>query len=205
MSVTMKVSTRVSRMKRGIPFSIRGFYSLGSATAVQKAFSRLVQKGVLERVSKGLYVRPKVLQSMPSIKMTTSAEEIARVWAKEYGYKLVNQGQEEAYRLGFQTQAPMKKVYWSDGPSREFKVGNQVVEVHHISEHKLRWGKAPEGKLLRGLLVTPPEAVGVSRLKNAVQRLSLSPLETKTVLHKLSSEPLLNAWQAKLQQLEFMS
>lgn len=205
MSVAMKVSARVSRMKRGIPFSISGFYSLGSTTAVQKALSRLVQEGVLERVSKGFYVRPKFLQSMPSIKMTASAEEIARVWAKEYGYKLVNQGQEEAYRLGFQTQVPMKKVYWSDGPSREFKVGNQVVEVRHISKHKLRWGETPEGKLLRGLLVTPPESVGVASLKKAVQRLSLSPLETKTVLHKLSSEPLLNAWQGKLQQLELTS
>ena len=159
----MKVTSRVNRMKRGVPFSITGFYSLGNHTSVQKALSRLAQEGVVERVSKGFYVRPKTLSSMPSIKATTSAEQVARVWAKEHGYKLVRQGQEAAYRLGLQTQAPMKTVYWSNGPSREFRIGNQVVEVRHIGAQKLRWVKEPVGSLLRGLLVTPPESVEVSR------------------------------------------
>jgi hypothetical protein len=202
MSVAMKVASRINRMKRGVPFSITGFYSLGNRTSVQKAISRLAQEGVVERVTKGYYVRPKPLPSMPSIKTTASAEQVARVWAKEHGYKLVSQGQQAAYRLGLQTQAPMKAVYWSNGPSREFRIGNQVVEVRHISGQKLRWEKAPEGALLRGLLVTPPESVEVSGLKKAVQRLSLTPAETRNVAKKLSALPLLNAWQSKLQQLE---
>ncbi|MFK4754658.1 DUF6088 family protein [Oceanobacter antarcticus] len=205
MSVAMKVSSRVNHMKRGVPFSITGFYSLGSRTSVQKAMSRLAQESVVERVSKGFYVRPKPLPSMPSIKTTASAEQVAKVWAREHGYKLVSQGQEAAYRLGFQTQAPMKTVYWSNGPSREFRIGNQVVEVRHISGQKLRWEKTPEGMLLRGLLVTPPGSVELSGLKKAIQRLSLSPVETRSVLHKLRSLPLLNAWQGKLQQLELAS
>lgn len=205
MSVAMKVSSRVNRMKRGVPFSITGFYSLGTRTSVQKAMSRLAQEGAVERVSKGFYVRPKPLPSMPSIKTTASAEQVAKAWAKEHGYKLVSQGQEAAYRLGFQTQAPMQTVYWSNGPSREFRIGNQVVEVRHISDQKLRWGKEPEGILLRGLLVTPPESVEVSGLKKAVHRLSLTPLETRAVVKKLSSLPALNAWQEKLQQLELAS
>lgn len=204
MSIAIKVSSRVDRMRRGVPFSIAGFYSLGSKAAVQKAMSRLAQEGVLERVAKGFYVRPKPLPSIPSIKTTASAEQVAKVWAKEHGYKLVSQGQESAYRLGFQTQAPMKKVYWTNGPTREFRVGNQVVEVRHVSDQKLRWEKKPEGKLLRGLLVTPPESVEASSLKKATQRLSLSTEETRSVLHKLSSVPLLSAWQEKLKQLELM-
>ncbi|WP_223826444.1 DUF6088 family protein [Spongiibacter pelagi] len=198
----MKVASRINHMKRGIPFSITGFYSLGNRTSVQKAISRLAQEGVVERVSKGFYVRPKPLPSMPSIKTTTSAEQVAKVWAKENGYKLVSQGQEAAYRLGFQTQAPMKKVFWSNGPSREFRIGNQVVEVRHITKQKLRWENAPEGTLLRGLLVTPPESIEVSNLRKAVERLSLTPAETKAVVKKLTALPQLNAWQSKLEQLE---
>jgi len=189
-------------MKRGIPFSITGFYTLGSRTSVQKAFSRLAQEGVLERVSKGFYVRPKPLPSMPSIKTTASAEQVARVWAKVHGYKLVSQGQEAAYRLGLQTQAPMKTIFWSNGPSREFKIGNEVVEVRHITGQKLRWGNGPEGALLRGLLVTPPESVEVSNLKTAFSRLSISGSEVREILHKLSALPLLQGWQNKFRQLE---
>ncbi len=39
-------------------------------------------------------------------------------------------------------------------------------------------------------------------MKKAVQRMSLSPVETRSVLHRLRSLPLLNAWQGKHQQLE---
>ena len=192
-------------MKRGSPFSITGFYTLGSRTSVQKAISRLAQEGVIERVSKGYYARPKPLPSMPSITTTASAEQVAKAWAKEHGYKLASQGQEAAYRLGLQTQAPMKTVFWSTGPSREFKVGNQVVEVRHTSSQKLRWEKEPEGALLRGLLVTPPEAVEVSGLKKAIQRLSLTPAEARTAIRRLIALPLLTSWQSKLQQLELVT
>jgi hypothetical protein len=205
MSVSMKVASRINRMKRGRPFSITGFYTLGSRTSVQKAISRLAQEGVVERVSKGYYARPKPLPSMPSITTTASAEQVAKVWAKEHGYKLASQGQEAAYRLGLQTQAPMKTVFWSTGPSREFKVGNQVVEVRHTSSQKLRWEKTPEGALLRGLLVTPPEAVEISGLKKAIQRLSLTPAEARTAIRRLTALPLLASWKSKLQQLELVA
>ena len=201
MSVAMKVALRIGHIKRGVPFAITGFYALGSHTSVQKALSRLTKDGVLERVSKGFYVRPKPMVSMPSIKVTTSAESVAKAWAREHGYKLVSQGQEAAYRLGFQSQAPMKKVFWSNGPSREFRVGNQVVEIRRISSQKLRWQNAPEGALLRGLLVTPPESIEVFELEQAMRRLSLTPVEERLAVKKLCALPLLNGWQAKLEQL----
>jgi len=202
MSVAQKILAKLNRMQRGTPFSINSFYELGSETSVQKTFSRMVQQGLVARLSKGFYARPKPLPSLPSIKVTASANEVARVWAKQHGYKLVSQGLESAYRLGFQTQAPMKTVFWSNGPSREFKIGNQIVEVRHTSERKLRWENKPEGALLRGLLVTPPQSVGVPALKKAVQRLSLNPTQVKIITRKLSSLPQLSEWKNKLQQLE---
>lgn len=202
MSAAMKVSSRVSRMKRGVPFSINGFYSLGSHASVQKALSRLAKDGVVERVSKGFYSRPKSLPSMPSIKISASAEQVAKAWAREHGYKLASQGQEAAYRLGLQTQAPVKTIFWTNGPSRQFKIGHEVVEVRHTTGQKLRWSKALEGTLLRGLSVISPDQVEVSGLKLAFKRLSLSPAETKEALSKLSAVPLLQAWEGKFQQLE---
>ncbi|MFP5628712.1 hypothetical protein ACLD11_21820, partial [Salmonella sp. 741265116_PST] len=53
MSVAALARQRVHRMKRGIPFSISGFYSLGSRASVQQAMSRLVKEGLLVRVERG--------------------------------------------------------------------------------------------------------------------------------------------------------
>ena len=189
-------------MKLGVPFSIQGFYKLGSLTSVQKAMSRLAKDGVIARVSKGFYVRPKPLVSIPSIKTTTSAEQVAKVWAKQNGYKLVCQGDEVAYRLGLQTQAPIRSIYWTNGPAREFRIGNELVQVKHISEKKLRWVGKPEGALLRSLIVMSPESVELASIKTAIKRLSLTMQEAVSIFRKLSELVVLQNWRHKLQEFE---
>lgn len=50
MSVIALVRQRINRMRRGIPFSISGFYPLGSRASVQQAMSRLAKEGMIVRV-----------------------------------------------------------------------------------------------------------------------------------------------------------
>lgn len=202
MSASAKVNERIARLRKGVPFSIGGFYQLGTQTSVQKAMSRMVKEGEIVRVSKGMYVRPKPLPSVPSIKVTASPEQVAKAWAKERGFKLASQGLEAAYKLGFQTQAPMKTVLWSNGPTREFKVGNATVLVRHVSPKKLRWLGRPEGMLLRSISVTNPETIGIGAIKTALKRLSLSETEAKAVVKNLKSAPLPTGWKGKLEQME---
>lgn len=202
MSISAKVTQRIQRMKRGVPFAINRFYELGSETAVQKALSRLAEEGVISRVAKGIYVRPKSLPSLPSITLKPSAVTIAQVWAKEHNYTLVSQGMEAAYRLGFQTQAPVKTIFWSDGPSRSFVVGKEVVEVRHIARGKLRWNDRPEGELLRGLSVTSASEVELPVLHNAFKRLGLTKHDCQAVVQRLKASSLPKAWQQKLSELE---
>jgi Family of unknown function (DUF6088) len=198
LSISSQVAERINRLKRGIPFSINSFYALGSTTSVQKALSRLSKEGVIVRVAKGIYSRPKPLASLPAVKMIAKADHVARVWAKENGYKLAPQGLEEAYRLGLQTQAPVRKVYWSNGPSRVFKVGNEVVRVKHITEQKLKWLSTPEGALLRGLSVITPSEIESAGLYAAFKRLSLSQNEISQVIAKLLLAPIKQVWRKKL-------
>ncbi|MWT36377.1 hypothetical protein GP938_30085, partial [Escherichia coli] len=94
MSVIALVRQRINRMRRGIPFSISGFYPLGSRTSVQQAMSRLAKEGMIVRVDRGFYARPKPLKNIPSIKIVTSAEKVVAAWAKERGYKITIQGLE---------------------------------------------------------------------------------------------------------------
>lgn len=202
MSVSTLVANRVSRMKRGTPFSIEGFYSLGTTTSVQKAMSRLAKEEKIVRVAKGIYSRPKPLKSIPSIKITAKAEEVAKTWARTHHYKMVPQGLEAAYRLGMQTQAPMKSVYWTTGPSREFKIGNEVVQVHHTAKSKLQWENKPEGTLFRGLLALSPKHTSESLLKNALIRLKLTESETLKVIAKLQKNSMLAMWKLKLENVE---
>ena len=202
MSASEKVVTRLHRMQRSKPFSITGFYTLGSRTSIQKSFSRLAKTGEVVRVGKGLYVRPKPLKSIPTLKITASADQVARTWAKEHGYTLVSQGLEGAYRLGLQTQAPVKTIFWSNGPSRSFKIGNETIEVKQVSNKKLKWPGSSEGAIFRGFLTLSPISVGKEEMKAALIRLNIPKESYSSLFKKLKSNLLSKAWQAKLEELE---
>ncbi len=201
MSVQIQIEARLKHIRKGIPFTLTGFYSLGSTAAVQKSMSRLVQKGEIVRVSRGVYARPKPLKSIPTIKATANAEQMAKLWAKEHGYKLAPQGLEEAYRLGLQTQAPIRKVFWTNGPSREFAIGNNRVQVKTVSNNLLRWLNRPEGALLRGLVIMAKYEVTAAMLKTAFKRLGISENQINPILKKLADSQILKATNSHLHQL----
>ena len=99
-----------------------------------------------------------------------------------------------------QTQAPVKRIYWSNGPTREFKVGNETVIVQHKSESKLKWLNRPEGELLRGLLSLSGKYARLEAIKNAFNRLNISSREARSAIaKKLVSEPALQGWRTQLE------
>ena len=81
-SISEQVAKTVSHMKKGEPFPIDRLYKLGSATAIQKALSRMVKEGKLTRVAKGIYVRPKPLKLAPNKMSKTSPKKIAEAWSR---------------------------------------------------------------------------------------------------------------------------
>lgn len=190
MSITNLVTARVKRMRKGVPFHLQNFYELGSPTTVQKAMGRLVEEGIVTRVSKGIYARPKPLRYAP-VTISASAESVAKLWAKEHGHKIVTQGMEDAYRLGMQTQAPMKKIFWTTGSSREFTVGNDVVQLlKRTGQQQLLFSNSPEGAIFRGLFTMHASEVTEITLLTAIKRLSLSREKALKVVTKLSKQTL---------------
>ncbi|WP_353620549.1 DUF6088 family protein [Pseudomonas sp. MWU13-3659] len=59
MSVAESIASHIKYLPKGKPFTIDRFIEAGSRASVDKALSRLVQAGTLERVARGVYMRPK--------------------------------------------------------------------------------------------------------------------------------------------------
>ncbi|WP_235538866.1 DUF6088 family protein [Pseudomonas aeruginosa] len=62
--VSHLVTQRVKFLRKGRPFSIRCLAELGSSSAISKAVAQLVRRGELERVYRGIYMRPKYSKRM---------------------------------------------------------------------------------------------------------------------------------------------
>lgn len=143
------ISMRIRHVEKGCPFHRSRLASLGSSSSITRALSRLVSAGALERVTRGVYVRPKYSALLGRIPV--SPLELAMLEAKLRGQKLQVHGAEAVRRLGVSTQMSMIPIYNTSGPSREVRIGNAVVKLRHVSAVRLQGAGTQAGLALTAM------------------------------------------------------
>ena len=149
MSAATNVAQKVKRLPKGRAFPLATFLDCGSENAVRTALSRLVKKGDLVNLARGVYARPK-----PNRFFGTSLpgpEEVALTIARASGEHLVPHGAEIARRLGISTQAPTQAAFYTSGRTRRLKVGGIHVHFEHAPEPLVRHADSPAGRALLAL------------------------------------------------------
>ena len=179
MSVAQAISNRVKRMKKGKPFVRNLFAELGSRAAIDKTLSRLVQSGCLERVARGVYMRPK-LSEYTSQLVKPSPLAIMNVLSKVNGETIQIHGAEAVRRLGLSTQMQVVPVYYTSGRTREIKAGNAVVRLNHVSSDRLQHAGNKVGLALTALYYLGKDGACPHALSKIAD--TLSPDELTTLL-----------------------
>ena len=150
MSVAQEIKSEIKNILVGEPFSNNGFLKLGSRPAVDKAFSRLVAEGFIERVTRGVFVRPKKSRFVGNVMPEIS--KVVAVIAQASGETLQVHGAEAARRFKISTQMPLTPVYYTNGTSREIQVGKLKTKlVHTSSNRKLQHAGTKPGLALTAL------------------------------------------------------
>lgn len=181
-STAETVRRRVKRFPKGRPFTLKRFNDLGSQAreAVGKAIARLVQSGELERVYRGVYMRPKLHRLVGRVR--PSAETVARVIAKERGQKIQCHGAEAVRRLGLSMQMAITPIYYTSGPSRVVQIGNHKVKLVHVSANKLQHVGTKVGLVFTALFYFGRKAATNPKIISAIRGQL-----TQTELHRLRS------------------
>ena len=142
MSTAETIRKRVLRARRGVPFTNTRFLKLGSRASVDKTLSRLVEEGVIQRIARGVFMRPKTSRFIGNV--MPDVARVVEVMARDHGETIQVHGAEAARRFKLSTQVPTMPVFYTSGPSRELKVGNLTVQLRHASHRKLLLaGKRP--------------------------------------------------------------
>ena len=121
-----KIETKILKSSFGEIFFLDDFASYGSSDNIRKVLSRLVQEGLIERLSQGIYLKPKKDPILGTLYPTT--EEIAKQIAQRDKARIAPTGVLALYLLGLTTQVPLKVVYLSDGSQREINIGNRTIQ-----------------------------------------------------------------------------
>ncbi|WP_027473892.1 DUF6088 family protein [Saccharicrinis fermentans] len=125
----------MKKAKRGSVFFVDDFLRFGSSKAAGKALERLVMRGEISRVARGMYARLKKHEIFGEIQPTV--EEIANAIAKRDKARIVPTGVLALNALGLSTQVPLKIVYLTDGSARIIKIGQRTIKFKKTSPKNL--------------------------------------------------------------------
>lgn len=125
-SIENRILIKIKKAKRGTVFFIDDFVSFGAGKTVNKTLERLVDKGELLRVARGIYTRPQISKLLDAT-LTPSTETIAKAIARRDRARIVPTGVYALHVLGLSTQIPMNVVYLTDGAARKVQIGKQTI------------------------------------------------------------------------------
>src|SRR5262245_12872660 len=115
-TIAQKILARLQRMNVDDACIPKDFLDLGSRAAVDQTLSRLVKRGVIRRVARGIYDSPRRTPD-PRFGIGRPPDgAVARAMARKTGSVIQMSGDATANGLGWSTQVPAKPVYLTDGP-----------------------------------------------------------------------------------------
>ncbi len=150
MNTTESIRSRLADTPRGKPFTSSRFAALGPRGSVDRALGRLVERGEIERLARGIFVRPRKSRYVGNV--LPGVAEVVQALADASGETIQIHGAEAARRLGLSTQAPVAPVYHTSASSRSIRVGNTIVRMIHTSNpRRLQFAGEEAGLALSAL------------------------------------------------------
>lgn len=127
-----KVLSRIRGNGRGWVFSATDFTSILSRYKIDRSLADLAKEGTIRRIRPGLYDYPKyskILDKTTAPDMYKTAEAIAR----KYGWHIYPDGNTALNYLDLSTQIVARNIYMSDGPNRQYRIGNRELVFKHTT------------------------------------------------------------------------
>jgi len=162
MSVLKQIESILKKRKPGEILFIIDFLEISDYDTVRKSLQRLAEKGILIRLSKGIYYYPKNDKLLGLI--YPSADQIANAIAKRDKARIIPTGAYAMYRLGLTTQVPMNVVYLTDGSARKVKIGKQKIVFKKTSPKNLSAKNQLSNLLIQGLRAIGKENITQSHI-----------------------------------------
>jgi hypothetical protein len=182
-------------------FTPKDFLGLGRRAAIDRALSRLVIRGKLRRIGRGLYDFPrqsKILKGAAPASLDATVQAIRR----RDRIRLMPNGIAFANALGLTNAVPARLSYISSGRTKIVLVDNRKVYLKHVSQKVIAWADRPGGQFVAAVLwldkaiASAPDTVALMRVKLAddvkqdlLQDLDLLPGWMASIARKVCNDP----------------
>ncbi len=125
------------------------FVDLGSRQAVDLALHRLVRKGTIRRLARGIYDYPKTHSFLGLL--APHPDVVAKAVAGREQARLQPTGAYAANLLGLSEQVPAKVVYLTDAQSRTVNIGAMTIQLRRTTPRNMATAGRLSGLIIQAL------------------------------------------------------
>jgi hypothetical protein len=156
------ITRRMRRARPGTVFTPALFARLGSRAAIDKAMQRLVARGELRRLSRGLYDKPREDPLLGTL--WPSVDAIVAALTGKDKLRLQPTGAYAANLLGLSDQVPARVEFLTDGTSRTVKAGPMQIVLKRTTPRQMAAAGRTSGLVIQALRSLGPEHLTPQRL-----------------------------------------
>jgi hypothetical protein len=184
-SIDAQIARRVQRSARGTVFTPAKFTALGSRAAIDKALQRLVGKGELRRLSRGLYDKPRRDELLGTL--WPSVDAVVQALVGKDKLRVQPAGVYAANLLGLSEQVPAQVVLLTDGASRSVRAGPMRITLKRTSPRNMAAADRLSGRVIQAFKSLGPEHITPRHLEHL--RKTLPAAERARLLADLGLAP----------------
>jgi hypothetical protein len=171
--IETKIISRIYGRGRGWAFTKTDFVSEFGEANIHQALSSLNKAGKIRRVCRGVYEYPRY-SGLLDRQLSPDLDQVAHALARKFNWRIQPSGNAALNLLGLSTQVPGRWVYLSDGPGREYEIGNHslVFKKSALKDVGFKYRES-------GLVVQALKALGREHVNQKVVERIRQQLESK--------------------------
>ena len=159
-----KLISQIYGNGRGWAFSAKDFSGLGRRSSIDVALHRLLARGTIRRVMRGVYDYPKHSEKLGR-ELSPDLDQVARALARKFGWRIQVTGPAALNLLGLSTQVLGRVAYISDGPTRTYTVGERDLTFVHTSLKDAGFKRWESAVVVQALKTLGPDEVSPSTIQ----------------------------------------
>ncbi len=161
-SISDSILRRIRGKRRGWVFTPKNFIDLGPRNLVDTALHRLLKKGIIRKLGRGIYDFPIKHPKLGTL--SANPDTIAKAIAAKTGDTIQPSGARLANQLGLDTQVPAKPSYITSGKPKQKKILNYPIKLTHS-----KW------------ITNTPLNINASKVINALHHLGRNGITADTI------------------------
>ncbi len=127
---TEQIRDRIINAPEGSVFVNSDFADIADNNTIKQSINRLIQEGVLRRVIRGVFEKPKFSKLLGEY-VAADPDAVAKALARCYHWTIAPCGDTALNMLGLSTQVTAVWSYISDGPYKTYEWDKTKIEFKH--------------------------------------------------------------------------